>query len=241
MLYAMLFSSDFIVVFLSCVCAQYQPPATKPPPPTLYVPSVTWPPFNPGPVPPAPAGPPAPPGDYDYYGPPTPPVYPPTPYQPPPTPFPPPTIYQPFPTPPPSPGLPPSVPDLPTNEYVQYSIDACADTLDKMEKETRNKKNSKLYKKVSKSLRKLNRFTFDRDTLRQLSGNVQRMNRATSLYKNKCQRKTSDASNYNQLDDQFNSNEDDTQWYRPGNSKRVAKVQSTMDAGSQCIEDYCGS
>ncbi|XGW17492.1 hypothetical protein V3C99_002247 [Haemonchus contortus] len=205
----MLLGSGSIVALLSFAHAQYQPPAPKPPPPTLYVPSVTLPPFNPGPFPP---GPPGPPGDY---GPPPPPVYPTT-------------------------HLPPSVPDIPTNEYVQYSINACADTLDKMEKETRNKKNSKLYRKVSKSLRKLRRLTFDRDTLRQVSGNVQRMNKATNRYKTKCWRTTSDATNYKQLDNQFNSKEDDTQWYNPTNSRRVAKVQSTMDAASQCIEDYCG-
>ncbi|XGW17491.1 hypothetical protein V3C99_002247 [Haemonchus contortus] len=236
MLHAMLLGSGSIVALLSFAHAQYQPPAPKPPPPTLYVPSVTLPPFNPGPFPPGPPGPPA--GDY---GPPPPPVYPTTRYLPPPTP--PPTRYQPPVTLiiyPPKPDLPPSVPDIPTNEYVQYSINACADTLDKMEKETRNKKNSKLYRKVSKSLRKLRRLTFDRDTLRQVSGNVQRMNKATNRYKTKCWRTTSDATNYKQLDNQFNSKEDDTQWYNPTNSRRVAKVQSTMDAASQCIEDYCG-
>ncbi|VDO32621.1 unnamed protein product [Haemonchus placei] len=152
----MLLGSGSIVALLSFAHAQYQPPAPKPPPPTIYVPSLTLPPYNPAPFPPSPPGPPGPPA-IDY-GPPTPPVYQTTRYLPPPTP--PPTRYQPPVTLiiyPPKPDLPPSVPDIPTNEYVQ-----------------------------------------------------------------------------------FNSKEDDTQWYSPTNSKRVAKVQSTMDAGSQCIEDYCG-
>ncbi|KAK6009036.1 hypothetical protein OSTOST_26066 [Ostertagia ostertagi] len=181
------------------------------PPTTRYVVVITEPP-RPPPPPPGPL-PPAPPGPYNG------PVMPPG---------------------PPSPDLPPYVPDFPTNEYVQESIVSCADTLDKMEKETRNKKNAKLFRKASKSLRKLRRFNFDKDTLRQVPGNVQRMNNARNMYKNKCQRRTSDASNYNQLDNQFADDNDDKEWYSPKNPKRVARVQSTMDAASQCIEDYCG-
>ncbi|KAK5966241.1 hypothetical protein GCK32_009343 [Trichostrongylus colubriformis] len=194
----MLAGVGFMVVILFSVQAQYQPP---PPPP-----------YNPGPAPPSPPGPqpPGPPGPPAYDGQVTPPPPPPTWYQPPATP---PGPYKPNP--------PSSAPYFPTNEYVQESIDKCAHTLDKMEKETRNKKNAKLYRKASKSLRKLQRSTFDGATLAMLSGNVRRMNSASNLYKNKCQRKSSDTSNYSQVDGKVRNTDD------PGTISQIYRCTST--------------
>ncbi|XGW17499.1 hypothetical protein V3C99_002251 [Haemonchus contortus] len=140
------------------------------------------------------------------------------------------------------PDLPPSVPDLPTNEDVQNAIDTCAATLDSMVNDNRNRKNTQLFRKAAKALRSLSRGNFQRAGLRQLSPNVQRLNRASARYRGNCQRKSSEIRNYDQLDDIFDddgSNEDDD-----GNgsgNRRVAKAKRIMDAAAQCIEDYCGS
>ncbi|VDO46031.1 unnamed protein product [Haemonchus placei] len=140
------------------------------------------------------------------------------------------------------PDLPPSVPDLPTNEDVQNAIDTCAATLDSMVNDSRNRKNTQLFRKAAKALRSLSRGNFQRAGLRQLSANVQRLNRASARYRSNCQRKSSEIRNYDQLDDIFDddgSNEDDDG--SGSGNRRVAKAKRIMDAAAQCIEDYCGS
>ncbi|WKX98781.1 hypothetical protein Q1695_014010 [Nippostrongylus brasiliensis] len=170
------------------------------------------------------------------YPPSNPPAYPPS--NPPPArpPTSPPAQYPPSSSEPP---LPPTVPDLPTNEDIQESIDSCADALDNMVKDKKNKKNGDLYKKASKALKKLRRLTFDRSSLQQLSGNVKRLRNATVVYNNKCKPTSSDIKNYNGLEQDLDSDNDD-EWISPKNPKRVAKVQSIIDAACQCIEAYCG-
>ncbi|VDL83051.1 unnamed protein product [Nippostrongylus brasiliensis] len=120
------------------------------------------------------------------------------------------------------------------------SIDSCADALDNMVKDKKNKKNGDLYKKASKALKKLRRLTFDRSSLQQLSGNVKRLRNATVVYNNKCKPTSSDIKNYKGLEQDLDSDNDD-EWISPKNPKRVAKVQSIIDAACQCIEAYCGA
>ncbi|RCN37026.1 hypothetical protein ANCCAN_17076 [Ancylostoma caninum] len=99
--------------------------------------------------------------------------------------------------------LPPSVPDLPTNDDVQDSIDKCTDTLDSMatQSDKRNKKDANLFKKASKALRKVRSLNFDRDTLRQLGPNVKRMKKAVTLNSNQCRQNSIDSRNYERISD----------------------------------------